>query len=279
MVVDNKSRQDELLTLNKQQAEFYDTPHAQRQLNFIMGMWLFFRRRMYYLMENSGIRSDVYVWHKEWMGDLSGKKVLDFGCFQGNALTDYLATNSASYLGVDLSKEALNSLAAHFERKGIKGARLQCVDVLSEEFTESGFDIIYAQGVLHHFKPIDVILHVLGDKLAPGGRIISLDPLQTSILTRSVRAIYHPFRSDKEWEWPFTRKTFDTIRKYFKIVKVQGIIGYSKWAIPFTFFHKKLAVNIANYLHGKDIACASNEGGSLWGCMQVAMCLERKDDR
>jgi 2-polyprenyl-3-methyl-5-hydroxy-6-metoxy-1,4-benzoquinol methylase len=272
-------RRDELLILNKEQAQFYDTPHVKRNLNNIMKLWSHLRRRMYYLMQNSGIWKDVYALQKEWMGDLAGKKVLDFGCYDGNALSGYLAENSASYLAVDLSKPALERLDDYFRKKGIKGARVQSVDVLSKDFTETGFDVIYAEGVLHHFKHIDALLPVLSEKLAPGGLIVSLDPLQTSFLTRSVRAVYHPFRSDREWEWPFTRYTFDEIRRFFTIKKVQGVVGYSKWAIPIAFFHKSVAVRIAKYLHRKDIASAGSERRSLWGCMQVVMCLEKIADR
>lgn len=140
------SPHDGLLKLNKEQAVFYDTPAAQRKLNLIMKCWRTLRRRMYFLMERAGIWRDVYSLQKEWLGPLSGKKVLDFGCFDGNTLSDYLASNAGSYLGVDLSQEALNRLEKHFKEKGLHGARVQCVDVLSKDFTETGFDLIYAQG-------------------------------------------------------------------------------------------------------------------------------------
>jgi 2-polyprenyl-3-methyl-5-hydroxy-6-metoxy-1,4-benzoquinol methylase len=268
------SRQDELLDLNKQQAIFYNTPAPERKLNFIMKCWRTLRRRMYFLMEKSGIWEDIYSLHKQWIGPLEGKKVLDFGCFDGNTLSDYLAANAGSYLGVDLSHEALLRLQAHFEEANIASARVQCVDVLSPEFTETGFDVIYAQGVLHHFKPIDLILQLLQKKLAPGGRIVTLDPLQTSFLTRSVRAIYHPFRVDREWEWPFTRETFAIIERYFYIAQLQGVVGYSKWAIPFAFINRNIAIRIGKLLHDKDLHLATTQKIYLWNCMHVAMVLE-----
>jgi len=272
------SQKDDLLHLNKKQAQFYDTAPAQRPFNPIMKIWRTLRRKMYFLMESSAIWTDVYALQKEWIGDLTGKKVLDFGCFSGNALSVYLATNCSAYLGVDLSQPALDSLEDCLLKKGITGARVQCVDVLSKEFTESGFDIIYAQGVLHHFNPIDVLLPVLQDKLAPGGRIVSLDPMRTSLLTRGVRAIYHPFRSDKEWEWPFTKETFSLIKKYFKILNIQGVVGYSKWAIPFVVINKAFAVKFAKYLHSKDMALAKGEQKHLWGCLQIVMCLQKMNE-
>ena len=268
----------DLIELNEEQAHFYNTPKTERKYNAVMKMWLVVRRRMYHLMNNSKVWDDVYALQKEWMGDLSNKKVLDFGCYEGNALSFYLAENAASYLGIDLSKRALQSLGENFEKLGIKNARLQCVDVLSSDFRESDFNIVYAQGVLHHFNPIDVLLPVLHKKLVPKGKIVSLDPLQTSFLTKSVRLVYHPFRSDKKWEWPFTTNTFASIKKYFNPVGIQGVMGYSKWAIPIAFLHKEIAVKVFRKLHSKDMALSKNENRHLWRCMQVAMCLEKRAD-
>lgn len=265
----------DILTLNKKQALFYDTAPAQRHFNPIMKLWRVFRGDMYYLMVNSGIWEDVFTRQKQWMGDLSGKKVLDFGCYQGNVLSPYLAANAAHYWGIDLSRNALNTLSERFGKAGIKNAHLQCVDILSPEFTESGFDVIYAQGVLHHFNPISAVLPVLHAKLAPGGRIVSGDPIQTSLLTRSARAAYHPFRTDKAWEWPFTKSTFAAIKKHFHIREVQGVVGFSKWAIPIACLHRATALNLARSLHKKDMRLAASEQKHLWNCLQVALCLEK----
>lgn len=264
-----------ILASNQKQAHFFDTAPSQRHCNFMMRLWRSVRTNLYDLMVNSGIWSDVFALHRQWMGDLSGKKVLDFGCYQGNVLTPYLATHAAQYLGIDLSHNALKRLAERFEENGIQGARLQCADVLSKDFVEKDFDIIYAQGVLHHFNPIDFILPVLREKLAAGGRIVSCDPLQTSLLARGVRAIYQPFRSDKEWEWPFSKGTFAVIKKHFRIRAIQGVVGYSKWAVPMIFLHRATALKLMRTLHDKDMRCAASEQKHLWRCLQVAMHLEK----
>jgi len=271
------SKKEEIIKLNENQTEFYNKTSSERKLNIIMKVWRTLRRRMYFLMNNTGIWDDVYSLQKEWIGDISGKKVLDFGCFDGNALSLYLAKNSKTYVGVDLSENAIIRLRTILSEKGIQGAKLQAVDLLSEEFKETNFDVIYAQGVLHHFNPIDVLLPVLQSKLVPGWKIVSLDPLQTSSLTRCVRAVYHPFRSDKDWEWPFTRETFSVLKKYFKIMHLQGVIGRSKWAIPLAFLWPALATSIAKGLHQKDMVLANREDGNLWCCMQLVMCLEKPE--
>ena len=264
---------ERILETNTRQASFYNAENETRITNLPMKSWRLARRRMYRLMDASSIWDDVYRLQKEWIGDLANKKVLDFGCYEGNKLSHYLARGSAEYVGIDLSDQALERLARSFSKKGITGARVQAVDILSKEFVESGFDIIYAQGVLHHFNPIEALLPILHEKLNPGGRIVSLDPLRTSMLTRSVRAVYHPFRSDKDWEWPFRREIFDKFRQYFTIEHVQGILGKSKWAIPLTFVNKTLAARLVDHLHRQDMALASAENRHLWGCLQLAMCM------
>lgn len=265
-----------ILSTNVDQAAFYESSSDSRIANLPMAIWRFFRRRLYGVMDRSGIRADIDSFHMRWLGDLEGKKVLDLGCYQGNRLSMYLAEASADYVGVDLSATALEKLEASFRKRGITSARVQAVDVLSDDFQESGFDIVYAQGVLHHFRPIDTVLSLLSERLSPGGFVVSLDPLQTSLLTRVVRACYHPFRVDREWEWPFTRDSFEVIEKDFVISEVQGFLGWSKWAVPLAFVSPRLAASVAKILHGWDLERASRVGIPLFGCLQVAMKMEKR---
>lgn len=70
------------------------------------------------------MQQQTYDLHKAWFGDLSGKKVLDLGCFAGNHLSVYLAQNAREYIGVDLSEAGilkLNKKAggdSHRQRRG-----------------------------------------------------------------------------------------------------------------------------------------------------------------
>ena len=129
---------------------------------------------------------------------------------------------------------------------------------------------------MHHFNPISALLPVLREKLTDSGKIISVDPLQTSILTRAVRGLYDRFRVNREWEWPFTDITISEIEKYFNISKIQGFVGKSKYAIPTVLVSKSLGTRIATRLHKYDIKEANIKGKALWSCLQVAACLEKK---
>jgi SAM-dependent methyltransferase len=266
-----------ILSVNDRQASFYETPNEARARNVAMNTWRFFRRRLYATLDAGGIRGDAQELHRSWIGDLSEKKVLDLGCYEGNHLSLYLAEHSADYLGIDLSASALDRLRQAFERRGLTKPRLRCVDFLSPDFDEGDFDLIYAQGVLHHFDPIEALLPVLDAKLAPGGRIVAYDPLRTSLLTNTVRTLYHPFRSDRDWEFPFRRETLRLLAERFELVHVQGFLGASKWAVPLAFLDRGFAGRLAQRLHRRDLDRASRLGPALWGCLQVATCFRKRE--
>lgn len=267
---------NEILDINKKQKLFYNSERKFKINNIVMELWSKCRRPMYWLMWQSGIFKNVFLKQLEWMGDLKNKRVLDFGCFSGNYLSIQLAEKSKYYLGIDLSDVAINQLRENIASKNISNAYVKTIDILSPEFKEKDFDIIYAEGVIHHFKYIDTILSTLASKLSPGGLVITFDPMQTAITSKIIRSLYHPFRSDKEWEFPFTKRTFNSIDNYFDIVGIQGIMGYSKWSIPITFINKSVALNIAKYLHQKDLEKATKIESGLWKCLNVSMCWSKK---
>lgn len=264
------------LILNEKQKIFYNSARNIKINNIVMEIWSKARRPMYSLMWHSGISKNIFLRELKWMGDLKDKRVLDFGCFSGNDLSIQLAEKSKYYLGIDLSDIAINQLRGKMVSNAINNPNLLAIDILSPDFKESNFDIIYAEGVIHHFKHIDTILSTLSNKLSPGGRVITFDPMQTAFSSRIIRGLYHPFRSDKEWEYPFTRSTFNSIKKYFNVIAVQGIMGYSKWSIPMAYINKKVALKMTKYLHQKDLRKATKVGPGLWKCMHVSMCWSKK---
>lgn len=266
----------EILEINKEQKIFYNKPQEEKKMTRLMKYWSRLRKPMYNLMWYSGIWKDLFDKQLKWMGDLNNKKVLDFGCYSGNDLSIPMAEKSKYYLGIDLSDVAIKILKDKIVSRNIKNAEVRAIDILSPEFKENNFDIIYAQGVMHHFKHVDVILSTLSDKLSPSGIVITFDPMQTAITSKIIRSLYHPYRTDKEWEFPFTKNTFKNIEKYFDIKVVQGVMGYSKWCIPIAFINNNLALKLTKYLHKKDLKKATKIGYGLWKCMHVSMCWTKK---
>ncbi|MGK4569274.1 class I SAM-dependent methyltransferase [Flavobacterium sp. 3HN19-14] len=215
---------EEIIATNQKQKDFYN--HFKQ--NRATKIWAKFRNGLLNkIRKNIGIQDQAYLKHKEWFGDLSNKKVLDLGCYAGNYWSIYLAENAKEYLGIDLSDVAIGKFNERL--KPYPNAKAEAVDFLSSEFTEKDYDLIYAYGVLHHFENTAILIDKLNEKLAPGGSIISYDPLQTSLPIKIIRTIYRPFQSDADWEWPFSKKTYYQFSKAFNVIERHGLLGKSKW--------------------------------------------------
>jgi 2-polyprenyl-3-methyl-5-hydroxy-6-metoxy-1,4-benzoquinol methylase len=273
-----KQQLQEMLLTNDRQRSFYETPPEQRG-NLASQIWRKSRNKVKQLRSDLQISSLIYQRHLDWMGDLRGKRVLDLGCYAGNHLSFQIASQCEFYLGIDLSEPAIEQLRQKLKEQNLFNARAEAIDFLGADFPYEPFDIIYAYGVMHHFKHFDVFLKVLQQRLAPNGRVITFDPMETSLPVWIARRLYRPFQSDKDWEWPFSRETFQHIEQHFDIADIQGVLGYSKWAIPLAAipFGNKLSTQIAQRLHDLDVREATKPGSGLWRCMQVAMHLQRKD--
>lgn len=266
-----------ILETNKRQREFYNESDPNRK-NLPTRIWSFVRNGLLSdYRKTYDLKDRVYDVHKEWMGDLADKKILDLGCLRGNALSLFMAEHAKEYIGIDLSDSAIFELQQKIDTKGYTNARAVAVDFLSPEFKDTDFDIIYAYGVLHHFENFDVLVKKLNEKLAKGGIIISNDPLQTSIPIKVFRTIYRPFQSDKDWEWPFSKRTLKKIDSSFEVIEKRGILGKSKYGIPLNFVPIK-----KNYIRKKiqemiEKDWEANSWKDVYSCMHLTMKLKKLD--
>jgi len=121
-------------------------------------------------------------------------------------------------------------------------------------------------------------MSLLSQRLAPGGRIVSFDPLETALVVRLVRRLYRPFQTNAAWEWPFRQHNFDTIQKYFRIEKIQGVVGLSKWVLPLAAIplFGQATVTLGKRLHEADLRQSRQLDSRLWRCMSVNLILVRK---
>jgi 2-polyprenyl-3-methyl-5-hydroxy-6-metoxy-1,4-benzoquinol methylase len=268
---------DDMLATNKRQKEFYNATGSKRKKNLPSRMWSFFRNGLLAsYRRNFNISERVYALHKSWLGDLSDKKVLDLGCLSGNALSVYLATHAKSYTGIDLSETGIAKLKQKLEKAGCTTARAVAVDFLSDAFSETDFDVIYAYGVLHHFENLEVLIERLNNKLATGGKVIAYDPLNTSFPVRVLRALYRPFQSDKDWEWPFDKKTISRLYSHFTVLEAKGVLGKSKYGIPLSILplNKKFKNRVIQKWIDQDWNISREK--EIHQCMHVTMLMQKK---
>ena len=259
--------------LNKQQGDFYNN----KKKNLPTKIWSYFRNgTLNRIKKEVEIEKDIYALHVSWFGDLKDKKVLDLGCYAGNSLSIYLATHSKQYLAIDLSEKGISELSNRLST--ISGASAMVMDFLSDEFKEGEFDLIYAYGVLHHFREVDELIEKLKEKTKSDGIIVSHDPLQTSLPIKVIRSIYRPFQSDKEWEWPFSRSTYFKFAKAFDIKERRAVLGKAKWGvllnlIPMT---NQKRIKMARSWHKKDWQLSGTDDEYMFRCMHLSMLMHKK---
>jgi 2-polyprenyl-3-methyl-5-hydroxy-6-metoxy-1,4-benzoquinol methylase len=264
----------ETLKTNKRQKDFYES----KEKNFATKFWFTLRNGILRkLRKQIGVDDQIYQLHMRWCGDLSNKKVLDLGCYEGNSMSIYLAENSKEYIAIDLSEKGINYLTKRI--KHIPTARALAIDFLSEKFEEKDFDLIYAYGVLHHFKDVDHLISKLKEKLIAKGCVISNDPLQTSLPIKLLRVIYRPFQTDRDWEWPFTKNVFYQFDQAFKILERRGMLGKSKWffLINLVPLSSKRKVKIIQNWHLEDWMKSQKSDSHMFSCMHLTMLMQKND--
>ena len=263
----------EFSEINQRQKEFYDTKNK----NFATRVWSYFRNGILNkTRKNIGVEKEILELHTSWFGDLSTKRVLDLGCYEGNSLSYYLAKNSKEYIAIDLSEKGIKNLSARI--KQIPSAKAITVDFLSSDFKEGDFDLIYAYGVLHHFKDVENLIARLKEKLSSNGKIISYDPLETSIPIKIVRTIYRPFQSDRAWEWPFSKKVYYLFENAFTVKERRAVLGKAKWffmidLLPVSAEKKK---EIIRKWHIDDWNNSQVSDSYMFGCMHLTMLMQKK---
>ena len=263
------------LEINKRQKEFYN--NTTKHKNLASKIWSKLRNGTLHKYTNQlDLENKVYTEHKLWLGELKDKKILDLGCLRGNILSLYMAKNAKEYVGIDLSDVAIAKLNEKLINAECSNAKGIAVDFLSVDFQHTNFDIIYAYGVLHHFEDFDLLISKLKEKLTKDGVIISYDPLETSFPVKVARMLYRPFQSDKEWEWPFNKKTFKKLNSSFVIEEKRGILGKSKYGLlmnylPLSSNYKKEKIQV---MIDKDWQL--EQWSSVYACMHITMLLRNK---
>lgn len=274
--MNNQDITHKILETNQRQKDFYNSTKKNKK-NLPTKIWSNIRNGLLSNFRNQfDIKNKVYSQHKIWLGNLSDKKVLDLGCLRGNALSIYMAKNSKEYIGIDLSDIAISDLNKRLKKENCENSKAIAIDFLSPDFTDTNFDIIYAYGVLHHFEDFDILISKLKEKLSHKGKIISYDPLQTSIPIKIIRAVYRPFQSDKDWEWPFNKKTLQKIKNNFKILDKKGILGKSKYSVLLNLIpiSKSFKEKIIKKHIDKDWNL--NDIKDAYSCMHITLFLENK---
>ena len=174
----------------------------------------------------------------ELLGDLRGKRFLDYGCGAGMFVVHAAREAALEVVGVDAVETAL-STARLFARK--EGLEHLCTFIHSDKFprlsTRPRFDVILMKDVIEHVPDDQALLEDAAEAIPPGGHLV-LSTQNSLSLNYLIQATYHRgLRGDKNWfGWDETHLRFYTPISLQKMLKQAGfnIIAWrSAYLIPY----------------------------------------------
>lgn len=245
---------DAMRETNIAQRAYYEATNAADDSaanGWATNLWRWARRRAVESVSENA-RWQVYERQKDWAGDLRDAKVLDLGVAMGSPLTEWLSGEAREMHLLDLSEMQISVLRSWLG--DAPNRHYHVGDVLSEDWASGDFNLIYAHSVLHHFQHLDPILERLNALLAPGGRVITYDPLNTFGPVRLLRRAYRPFQTDSAWEHPFDGAALKAIEAAFEVEDRLGVFGRGKWAWAMGLVAPPLARRYGDALFLKDLS-------------------------
>ncbi len=171
-----------------------------------------------------------------FLGDVSGKRVLDLGCGAGEASV-YLAMNGAEVFSVDLSEEMLKKtrdLARHH------GVEVQTFSAPAEKlgFDDDFFDCIYGSSILHH-ADLHLTIKEAARVMKKDGKAVFIEPLSYNPVINVYRKIAEDVRTPTEVAFSF--KDFQCVQNDFKEVSFDFCWLTSLSVFLYMFFVERIS--------------------------------------
>jgi SAM-dependent methyltransferase len=132
-----------------------------------------------------------FAYHQ--LGDVRGKRVVDFGCGSG-ANTALLTNRGAHVWAIDISEDLLRLGRRRLEVSGRDGAATFIAGSAHDlPFPDASIDVVFGIAILHHLD-LDLVSREVRRVLKPGGRAIFQEPVRNSAVIRFLRSLV-PYRA------------------------------------------------------------------------------------
>ena len=164
--------------------------------------------------------------------EFKGKKVLDYGCGDGNTAV-FSAKNGAEVVGIDISSVRIKNSKELAVKEGVSDrTSFFVMDAEKTEFPDNYFDGIICTGVLHHLE-IESALKEMARILKPEGSIICNEPLVHNPIFQLYRRLTPHLRSGWEMEHILSKKEIKLAEKYFGKIELRFFYLTTLLAVPF----------------------------------------------
>lgn len=148
----------------------------------------------------------------EQFGDLRGRRVLDIGCGQGDTSV-FFALRGAEVCALDVSEKMVELTRALAGAHGVGDrVRTRACRVEDMDYPDDHFDLVFADGVLHHLDMPAAVPNIVR-VMKPGGSGVFLEPQKGSIFSEIYRFFAKDLRTTDER--PLEPRDFDFLTGQF----------------------------------------------------------------
>lgn len=153
------------------------------------------------------------------MGDVRGKRVLDFGCGVGHAGI-YLALQGADVWGFDLAPLGVKRAQQLAEHYGLaERTHFDCLDAEDLTYPADFFDVVLGIGVLHHVIKYPRVAENTARVLKPGARAYFAETLWNNPLINLARRFSSLEKA--AGDAPLTHRAIKTFARPFSSVSLR----------------------------------------------------------
>jgi 2-polyprenyl-3-methyl-5-hydroxy-6-metoxy-1,4-benzoquinol methylase len=183
------------------EAELYDEGHVWESSN----RW---NQRVSHVFQGANTARGEERFRRLLQARVPGRRVMDVGCGPGELTRELHEMGASSVYGYDVSANEIEKARSLYDELpgvsfGVHGA---------EQAIEGAFDVIAGRSVLHHFD-FRTALPVLYERnLAPGGRMVFMEPMSHP-LTLAFHRVVRSAHTDEEW--PLTPADITWLRERF----------------------------------------------------------------
>jgi 2-polyprenyl-3-methyl-5-hydroxy-6-metoxy-1,4-benzoquinol methylase len=162
--------------------------------------------------------NNSYVYAVQLLGDVRGKRVLDYGCGDGY-LSAILAKRGGLLWGFDTSGKSIEVA----KRRAIANrvddrVQLEQMSCYKLNYEDGKFDLIIGLGVLHHIN-ISSATEEIVRVLKNGGKAVFEEPFSNSVLLRAVRKLIpvKPDAHEGSEEKPLTYRDIEILARPLRL--------------------------------------------------------------
>jgi SAM-dependent methyltransferase len=167
------------------------------------------------------------------LGDISGLKVLDYGCGSGEDAI-LLCARGASVIALDISPDLIEIARKRAAANGAL-ADFRVASAYETGLPDHSMDVVFAHAILHHLD-IQAARREVMRVLKPGGTLVVQEPVRDSRFLSFVRPLI-PFRHQhiSEFEAPLKREQLDAFCEGLRLQSMR------RFRLPFVPLAKALS--------------------------------------